>query len=105
MVGDSPRYATTNPANMTCYLGMQSRAFKKASPDRATRADCQSRTPPDPSHAARPIGQPPRPLASAFSQIWPSVAPRANTLLFSSARALPVRRVATPATSSKDRQQ
>jgi len=37
MVGDSPAYATTVPANVTCYLCMQSRSFKKAAPDLATR--------------------------------------------------------------------
>ena len=33
MVGDSPGYATTVPANVTCYLCMQSRSFKMAAPD------------------------------------------------------------------------
>ncbi len=37
MVGENPPYATTVPANVTCYLCMQSRAFKKAAPDLATR--------------------------------------------------------------------
>lgn len=37
MVGDSPPYATTVPANVTCFLCMQSRAFKRSAPDLAAR--------------------------------------------------------------------
>lgn len=37
MVGNSPPYATTVAANVTCYLCMQSRAFKKAAPHLANQ--------------------------------------------------------------------
>lgn len=37
MVGDSPHHATTFPANVTCFLCMRSRVFKKAAPDLATQ--------------------------------------------------------------------